>query len=344
MKRFKKKYLPAEIRKRSLFHMILPTVVILVCFFILYKVDFNHIFHPEPYTNSFDAYNAYSQGEDEFVVKISSLKYTGYNIVKNEKISQAYYYDLYGGKCMFYKLDISVDSPTDIPQVLVDKILTVKVSETDGLYQNMLESFASGINWNASGLSNITFPVIMEESKNSTNIFYLIYAAIIIAIFYSAYIMAQNILVSICPYLHPAYLKLKPYYKDISYFEMIDNINDNFDNNVIIQAEEMYITDKYFINMGNHEVSIIPLDQIVFAYNHSQLHTFFGIHLHMHHTLHFRGYKNIRICASHKKAPDTTVITDYLRENYPGIIWGYTKENLKAYRQLLSTERANRRK
>lgn len=341
MKRFKKRYILTEMRKLSLFHIIIPALIILLGFFALYVIDFDSIFHPNPYINSFDAYSAYVAGEDELIVKISELKYTGYNIMKNDKVDAVYYYDLYGGKCMFYKLDMQYDSVEEIPQIINDKIISVKVTEMDGLSQNMIESFASSINWTSDGLSAITFPVIMDEREYNTNIYYVVYVLILIAIFYSLYLAAQNIIICIAPYLHPAYLRLKPYFKDVSYFEMIDMINENFDNEVIVQAERMYITDKYFINLGTLEVSIIPLEQIVLAYSHSKMYTLFGIHLHMKHTLHFCGFKNIKIHASGKQATHVTTIMDYLRENCPTIIWGHTKENIKAYKQLLATERAN---
>ena len=54
-----------------------------------------------------------------------------------------------------------------------------------------------------------------------------------------------------------------------------------------------------------------------------------------------RGFKNIRVLASQKKATHVTIVTDYIREHYPNIIWGHTKENIKAYKQILETDKAS---
>ena len=125
------------------------------------------------------------------------------------------------------------------------------------------------------------------------------------------------------------------------YFDMVDMINDELDNNICVTSGRMYITSEFFINLGRHEVSIMPLNQIVLAYNHGQLISFFGIHIKMNHTLHLRGFKNIRVLASQKKATHVTIVTDYIREHYPNIIWGHTKENIKAYKQILETDKAS---
>ncbi len=102
----------------------------------------------------------------------------------------------------------------------------------------------------------------------------------------------------------------------------------------------MYITESFFINLGRHEVSIMPLSQVVLAYEHGELLSFFGIHLKINHTLYLRGFKNIRILASRQQSINVTTVTDYIRDKYPNIIWGHTKENMKAYKQILATEKA----
>ena len=203
-----------------------------------------------------------------------------------------------------------------------------------------MESFSKSINWTYDGLASVTFPVIMDEHEYNPNFYYIFYGFIIICIFYSLYLIAINLIIIIAPYLHPAYLKIKPYFKDISYFEMVDEINENFDQNVTVRAGQMYITDTYFMNLGRHEVSIMPLDQVVLAYEHGELISVFGIHIKINHTLYLRGFKNIRILASRQKSTHVTIITDYIREHYPTIIWGHTKENIKAYKQILATEKA----
>ncbi|MDY5577401.1 MAG: hypothetical protein SPF70_08065 [Lachnospiraceae bacterium] len=341
MKRFKKLNILTELRLLSLHHMIFPAITIAICFILLNLIDFDNVFRPTTYKNSFDAYLAYTNGEESVTVTIPTLKYTGYNIMKGDRVVSVYYYDLTSDKCMFYKLDMQYESVEDIPRTLTDVHISGKLVEPDGLAKNMMESFAQSISWNYESLRACSFPVIMDEKEYNPNVYYFLYILILVGIFYSLYVLATCIILFIAPYLHPAYFKIKPYYKDMSYFKMIDMINNNLDEKVLIKAGRMYITDSFFINLGIHEVSIMPLDQIVLAYNHGKLITFFGIHIKMNHTLHLRGYKNVKVLASRKKATHVTIITDYIRDNYPNIIWGHTKENIKAYKQILATEKAN---
>lgn len=341
MKRFKKINILKEIRLLSLLHLILPVLTISLALITLNVIDFNSVFHPTLYKNSFDAYSAYTKGENNITVSIPLLKYTGYNIMKGDEVSSVYYYDLSSDKCMFYKLDMNYKSVSDIPEILENVTISAKFEEPDGLSRSMMESFAKSIQWTYDGLASITFPVIMDEHDYNPSVYYIFYGLLIILVFYSLYLIAINLLIVIAPYLHPAYIRIKPYFKDMRYFDMVDMINDELDNNICVTSGRMYITSEFFINLGRHEVSIMPLNQIVLAYNHGQLISFFGIHIKMDHTLHLRGFKNIRVLASQKKATHVTIVTDYIREHYPNIIWGHTKENIKAYKQILETDKAS---
>lgn len=340
MKQLKQTNILWRIRILSLQHMIPSAVTITAAFLLLHLIDFDSVFSHTLYTNSFDAYSAYTKGSDNVTVTIETLKYTGYNIMKGDKVCSVYYYDLSSEKCMFYKLDMKYDSVDEIPETLNNITISAKFTEPNGLAKTMMESFSKSINWTYEGLVSVSFPVMMDEHEYNPNFYYIFYGFIIICIFYSLYLVAMNIIVFIAPYLHPAYIRVKPYFKDLSYFKMIDTINDEFDNHVIVRAGQMYITDTFFINLGRHEISIIPLEQIVLAYEHGELISILGIHLKINHTLHLRGFKNIKILASRKKSTHVTIITDYIREHYPNIIWGHTKENIQAYKQILATEKA----
>lgn len=341
MKRLKKINILWQIRILSLQHMISPAIIITVAFLLLNTIDFDSVFSPTLYRSSFDAYSAYTRGSDNVTVTIKTLRYTGYNIMRGEKVVSVYYYDLSSERCMFYKLDMNYNSIEDIPKTLNDVTISARFKEPDGLARSMMESFAqSSIDWTYEGLMSITFPVIMDEREYDPNLYYILHSFITVSVFYGLYLTAVNIILMLAPYLHPAYLKIKPYYKNISYFKMIDLINDEFDKNILVMAGGMYITESYFINLGRHEVSIMPLDQIVLSYEHGKLFSFFGIHVKINHTLYFRGFKNISILASRQESTNVTIITDYIREKYPNIIWGHTKENMKAYKQILSTEKA----
>lgn len=339
MKRFKKPDILKEIRLLSLQHLILPALTILLAFGVLQAIDFNNIFNPTLYSNSFDVYSAYAKGNTNVTITIPSLKYTGFNIMRGDKVRSVYYYDLTGERCMFYKLDMQYDSVEDIPEQLEDITISAKLVEPDGLTKSMMESFAQSISWTYDGLSSITFPIVIDEKEYNPNLYYIFYAFLVIIIFYSLYLTAVNIILFLAPYMHPAYIRIKPYFKDMPYFKMVDYINDNFEHNIFVTAGRMYLTDEFFFNLGRHEVSIMPLDQIVLSYNHGQLFSMFGIHLRMSHTLYLFGFKKIKIVASQKKATHVAIITDYIRENYPGIIWGHTPENIKAYKQILETEK-----
>lgn len=340
MKRLKKINILWRIRILSLQHIILPSVIIIAAFSLLNFIDFDSVFSPTLYKNSFDAYSAYTKGSNNVTVTIETLKYTGYNIMKSEKVVSVYYYDLSSERCMFYKLDMTYDSVENIPKVLNNVTISARFKELDGLTKTMMESFVQSIDWTYDALLSIAFPVIMDEREYNPNFYYILYGFIVICIFYSLYLAAVNLILVIAPYLHPAYFRIKPYYKDIPYFQMIDFINDEFEENTLVVSGPMYITESFFINLGRHEVSIMPLSQVVLAYEHGELLSFFGIHLKINHTLYLRGFKNIRILASRQQSINVTTVTDYIRDKYPNIIWGHTKENMKAYKQILATEKA----
>ena len=101
----------------------------------------------------------------------------------------------------------------------------------------MMESFlAKSIQWTYDGLSSITFPVIMDEHDYNPSV----YLHFLRSVNYTCFLQSVSdcdFRLLIAPYLHPAYIRIKPYFKDMRYFDMVDMINDELDNNICVTSD-----------------------------------------------------------------------------------------------------------
>ncbi len=330
------------IRKTSAKHLILPVFSIAAAIILFFILPFSDIFNKKTAITSADALKLYNEGNEYATINLETLRYTGFDVMEGKKVKASYYYDVINNRCTFYLLDSDLVENRDLELKKIS--INVKFTEPDGMFDSMLVSFAGSLGWTTQGLTNITVPVIMNQEEYNENMYIALYIAIMLVVAYSAALITVNLLFILFPMLHSSWLTTYSYSGHYGMSKAIREVLMELDELVILQAGDMYITEKYFINLGKNEVSIMPLSKIVFAYEHSKLRSIFGIHLKVTHSLNFKGLEFKKIIATEKEATDTTVIIDYIKAQYPDIIWGYTKENKKMASKIIWQERRDRKK
>ncbi len=329
------------IRKASAKHLLLPVFSIAAAIVLFVILPFNDIFNMKTASTSSDALKLYKEGYEYATINLSTLRYTGYDVMVGKEVKASYYYDIVNEKCTFYLLDSELVKNRDLE--IKNISIKVKFEEPDGVFDNMLVSFANSLGWTTQGLTNITVPVIMNQEEYNEDIYVVLYIVLVLVIAYSSALITINLLFILFPMLHTSWLTTYSYSIIRGMKKTISEVLNELDELVIVQAGDMYITEKYFINLGKNETSIMPLSKIVFAYEHAKLRSIFGIHLKVTHTLNLRGLEFKRVIATGKEATDMSVIIDYLKAEYPDIIWGHTKENRKMARKIMLKERREKR-
>lgn len=312
------------IRLVSLRNLFLPVVSVIIALGIYYFMPFRDVFSPTKVKSSTEAITLYNQGHRYANVNIDKLYYTGFNIMAEGEVTASYYYEISDNRCVFYILsgDIVKNTPNELEKVNV----IVKLEEPDGLLENMITAFAVTIGWTPEGVSAAAGTVVMDQTAYHLERYVISFILLVAFVIYSMTLVTINIIYILAPAIHLSLLK---YYatRPFGIKRALRELEKDFEKRQQISAGNMYITRRYFYNLGKKEVHIVPIENIIMCYDHGRLISIFGIHIKMLHTLYFVGKNGEKIVSSEKKATDVVEITDYLRETYPDIIWGHTKEN-----------------
>ena len=312
------------IRLVSLRNLFLPVISVVIAIGIYYFLPFRDVFSPTKVKSSTEAIMLYNQGHRYANINIDKLYYTGFNIMAEGEVTASYYYEISDNRCVFYILsgDIVKNTPNELEKVNV----IVRLNEPDGLLENMITAFAATIGWTPEGVSAAAGAVVMDQTSYHLERYVISFILLVAFVIYSMTLVTINIIYIIAPAIHLSLLK---YYatKPFGIKRALRELEQDFENRQQISVGNMYITRRYFYNLGKKEVHIVPIENIIMCYDHGRLISIFGIHIKMTHTLYFVGKHGEKIVSSEKKATDVAAVTDYLKEAYPDIIWGHTKEN-----------------
>lgn len=337
-----------SIRRSSFRHMIVPIITAVLCIGIYFLLPFAEVFKPETVTSSKDAINKYNAGTNYVKVELDKLYYTGYDVCSGDEVVASYYYEITDNKCTFYILsgEMIEEKPLSIKNVKVK----VHMVQKDGLLENMISSFATNLEWTTEGLEGVTSLVVMDQTSYYEERYIIAYVLLLTAIIYSIVYVVINIIIILCPRIHYSLISFYTSQRH-SLSKAYRILKSDFERNIVFSAGDMYISEKYLYNLGKNEFSLVPLDKIVNVYEHGKLKTIFGIHLKITHTMVFRTKNGRKIVVSGKDTENTQLITEYLKKNYPNVLWGHTKENnqqikgsIKEYRKLLRRFKKRRRR
>lgn len=323
-----------NIRKIALRHLIIPIITIAVTSSIICFLPFRDVFSPVIAHSSQEAIESIESGKKYIKVTVPKLIYSGYKYMKNNKVYGLYYYDLADNNtCLFYLLDPSRSEK----HTLTNVTLTVRADNGGGIFGNMLDMFAAKIGWTSEGVKSITKSYILNENEYNYALFLFIFIALSIVWIYCLVFILYNLLLAMFPFMDPDILLAMYHLRKKNVFKTVSFIDKELAESKISHGG-MYITDHFFINIGKSEFSVVLLNQIVFAYDHSTLHSLFGIHLNVTYTLHLKCYHMRRSHCPQKTVDDINAILDYFKENEPDILIGHTAENKLLAKEIIKNE------
>lgn len=331
----------SAIRRTCLRHLFLPLFSVIAIMIIYYFLPFSDVFTPRSVQNAAEAISLYQNGHEYAEIFVPKLYYTGFDISEDEKVKASYYYEITNNRCTFYL--ISADMVGNRPLELENVKLKVKLESRDGLFENMMSAFATNLGWTNDGMKSVTNNVILNQYGYRSGRYAVAFVMQLAGMVYSMALVTINLLWVIMPATH---MSLRKYYasQNTGIKEAIAVLVDDFENNIVQISGDMYLSEKYFYNLGKNEVSIIELSKIIMGYEYGKLGQFLGIHLKVTHTLCFRGYPNQKILATGKNATDLSEITETVKEKYPDILWGHTKENAIIVKHKVKEYRRNEKK
>ena len=329
-----------KIRKIYMRNILLPIAAIVFPLGLLVFLPFDKVLEPKVVSSTEEAIEAIEEGYEYLEISMTRLIYSGYDYMQDEDVYGQYYYDLVDGKeCLFYLLKPENEINRETYIYGVNK--KVKVEETNGIFNNMLSMFSNSIGWTEEGVKDITKEYILSEVSYHYNVFLLLYILLLATLIYGVALLIYSFLVIAFPILCPRIIIAKWLFKSGRHSSLTNFVRlvarETEDENAI-NIGSMYITKHFILNMDTKDFDLVPIDRIIIAYEHSTLKSFLGMHLKVSYTLHLKCSKLLRFHISRKTLEEANSVLDYIRENKPDTLVGYTNENKELVKEIVNSK------
>lgn len=329
-----------KIRKIYMRNILLPIAAIVFPLGLLVFLPFDKVLEPKVVSSTEEAVEAIEEGYEYLEISMTRLIYSGYDYMRDEDVYGQYYYDLVDGKeCLFYLLKPENEINRETYIYGVNK--KVKVEETNGIFNNMLSMFSNSIGWTEEGVKDITKEYILSEVSYHYNVFLLLYILLLATLIYGVALLIYSFLVIAFPILCPRIIIAKWLFKSGRHSSLTNFVRlvarETEDENAI-NIGSMYITKHFILNMDTKDFDLVPIDRIIIAYEHSTLKSFLGMHLKVSYTLHLKCSKLMRFHISRKTLEEANSVLDYIRENKPDTLVGYTNENKELVKEIVNSK------
>ena len=321
-------------------NILLPIAAIVFPLGLLVFLPFDKVLEPKVVSSTEEAIEAIEEGYEYLEISMTRLIYSGYDYMRDEDVYGQYYYDLVDGKeCLFYLLKPENEINRETYIYGVNK--KVKVEETNGIFNNMLSMFSNSIGWTEEGVKDITKEYILSEVSYHYNVFLLLYILLLATLIYGVALLIYSFLVIAFPILCPRIIIAKWLFKSGRHSSLTNFVRlvarETEDENAI-NIGSMYITKHFILNMDTKDFDLVPIDRIIIAYEHSTLKSFLGMHLKVSYTLHLKCSKLMRFHISRKTLEEANSVLDYIRENKPDTLVGYTNENKELVKEIVNSK------
>lgn len=331
----KKYFIYSYIKKISLRSATISFLALILLIIIAYIIPFNEVFSLSSMSYANSASTVYDSGVEYIEITLNNAKYTGFDCIKHGKVYASYYYSLVNNQCTFILVKNSSSSP--LPEILNDYTIQARLIKSNSLSDSMMEDFADKLGWTTEGLRKVSSSVIIDETAYHTDIYYYIaLCLIIVAILLISFIII-NMIYAFVPRIFPACITFN---RLSGRKHKIAHVDFELNSRVILKSGNITLTESYIVATSFLNIEIIPINTIVWAYEHSSWHHILWFKTKLTYTLHLLCRHNIYIYSPKNTKNDIDTVFNYLLDNYPNIIFGYTKENKRLARNKAKTEKS----
>lgn len=315
--------LSATIKKINRRKLIMPGIFLCFCIALLYTTGLYSLFSLPVVTTPAQASAAYHSKTPYANVRLSNLYYSGVNRTNGRKISACYYYTLYDNNCYYILIsaaDLGLDEANTTPPQHLSKYnctarLESNISEIDTL--NNLVS--KNLDWTSQALNLMSSKVLINQYRMSHGDYALL--ALIVTISLIAIIHELIIIISL---INPMYsrtvLRLSRYG---SKTELFSAACEEFES-AHAYAPGITLTDHFFIAYDKHNIHIVPLEVIVWAYKFGTMHTRL-LHPDISYSLSVVTNNKKHYIVHHKTKDSVELVLGALQTRFPEILIGYSE-------------------
>lgn len=326
----KKDFIYTHIRHSCLRLFSLALIPLVLVIVIWLNTPLREVFNPMSLTYANSAATMYNSGNEYVEITLNNINYTGYDCIRHGKIYGSYYYSLVNNSCTFILVDTA--GMKEIPSTLNNYTITAKLVPEDSLLDEVIQSFAADIGWTFDGLKNVSSSIVIDETAYNLGFYtYLAITYALLLLVIASFIIA-NVIYFILPGLYPACINFR---RICDGQKGLEHVNHELSDHVILHSGNISLTEHYLVAFTSFSLEIVPINKIIWAYEHSKWRRILWIKSNLTYSLYVVCYKNIHIFSPRNTKEDIDAVIHYFESKYPDILIGFSKENRLETKQRL---------
>lgn len=323
--------------RKSLFRkLLLPVLLLLLCA-VLYtsfrQIPIKEMLNPTDIGQEEDLKTLYGAETTYVNAAADTLYYSGCDYTRNGKTAGHFYYSLTNNFCRFYLIKAKNN---ELPkESMSGVVLKGRIVDAGSLYEPLVEMVSKQLEWTADGLAELSdaYMVSTMDYWNWQQLAFL--SAYLLCLVTALADLLILLLYLIFPLYVPALWRLRKYGNPKA---LISKAELEMKHLRQADADSMYVTPGYFVNVDTLHTLVVPLEKTVWIYTLAQMHKLLGTRRKLSCTIHIvMEDGHIYECCK-KRREDADAVLQAVASEHEDILIGYSEENKR-----LARERNNRR-
>lgn len=320
----KKSLLSAVIKRTNRKKLIMPTIFLFYIIIIFCTTSLHHIFSMPTVSSPDEGAAAYRNGSIYVSAKLNNLYYAGINRMNGRNIEACYYYCIYENNCYYVLISaktLGLDELNTTPPQHIDKLSCQARLDNNPLELSTLTDIvSSNLGWTNSALNLMSSKVLINQHSFSKGREYILLATMSLAVFITIIHLNIVIISLINPVNSRAVRRLTRYGNANELFACAC---DEFENSHPY-APGITLTDHFFIGYDMHNIHIVPLEAIVWAYKFGTLHNRL-FHANISYSLSVVTNDRKHYIIHRKTKAAVELVLNALQTRFPEILIGYSE-------------------
>lgn len=316
------------IRIRNALKLICPCILLALISTLYINLPAHNIFNPTHADSLSKIETLYKDDVDYVNIHVNTLYDSGIKCLRNGKSIGTYYYAFEHDYCYFFLLsnkyleNYAKENNSDTT-VINDININAGIIYNHTNLDEIARHISHELNWTYTGIINSTSKYLISEPDYPyvKNII-IVTVFLILCTVTSIYILYSLVCIC-CPYLYRSIIKLRHYGRIKA---QISQANTELRQETFFCISNFIITKSFLFIYTHSDFQIIPLEQIVWAYKFSSYRPTKRSNKKITYTLCIYGKHNVSLISSHHPKPDIDNVLNYLNQNYPDILFGYSRE------------------
>ncbi len=301
----------------------MPGIFLIFCIFMLHVTKLYNLFSLPVVTNPAQAAAEYHNGTSYVNARLSNLYYTGVNRTSGRKVKGYYYYCLYDNNCYYILISPSVlglDGNSQTPPATLSEFnCKAKLDSNTAEIDTLNSMVSTNLNWTSQSLNMMSSKVLINQYRMSQGREYILLALIA----FVSLLAILHELIIVISLINPLYsrtvLRLSRYGNKT---ELYQAACDEFESSHAY-APGITLTDNFFIAYDKHNIHIVPLNVIVWAYKFGTMQTIMLRH-NISYSLSVVANDKKHYIVHHKTKDAVELVLNALQTRFPEILIGYS--------------------